>query len=234
MPTLDTIPFRVDLPQLFQTLHARPGSANARELEHLAAEAEVVARPRATYKIGFLDSSGDDYVVVDGLKFTSRVLRVNLQDTHRVFAYVATSGVELEAWANEGDDDLLRRFWGEAINRMAVGAAAQALLKHLAETYGVATLSTMNPGSLADWPLAQQRVLFALLGDTEATIGVTLTPSLLMVPTKTVSGIAFPTEESFASCQLCPREACPNRRAPYDAGLKERKYGIQAAAGADH
>jgi hypothetical protein len=234
MPILDSIPFSVDLPKLFQTVHARPGSANARELEHLAAEAEAVARPRSMYKIGFLDSSGDDYVVVDGLQFTSRVLRVNLEDTHRVFAFVATSGVELEAWANAGDDDLLRRFWGEAINQMAVGAAAQALLKHLAESYGVGTLSTMNPGSLADWPLAQQRVLFALLGDTEAAIGVSLTPSLLMVPTKTVSGIAFPTEESFASCQLCPRESCPNRRAPYDAGLKERKYGLQTALGAGH
>jgi hypothetical protein len=97
----------------------------------------------------------------------------------------------------------------------------------------VATLSTMNPGSLADWPLAQQRVLFALLGNTEAAIGVSLTPSLLMTPTKSVSGIAFPTEGSFASCQLCPRKACPNRRAPYDPGLKERKYGLQTASGAD-
>ena len=232
MPILDAIPFSVDLAQLFRVVHARPDSANARELERLAAEAEAVARPRAMYKLGYVDSAGDDTVQVDGVTFTSRVLRVNLQDTHRVFAFVATSGVELEAWAHHGGDDLLRRFWREAINQMAVAAAIQALLKYLSETYGVATLSMMNPGSLADWPLAQQRPLFALVGDAEAAIGVSLTPSLLMTPTKSVSGIAFPTEGSFASCQLCPREACPNRRAPYDAGLKDRKYGSQVAAGA--
>ena len=61
----------------------------------------------------------------------------------------------------------------------------------------------MNPGSLADWPLREQRPLFGLLGNVRAAIGVTLTPSLLMTPTKSVSGILFPSEETFASCQLC-------------------------------
>ena len=82
----------------------------------------------------------------------------------------------------------------------------------------------MNPGSLADWPLSEQRVLFALLGDTQDAIGVQLTSSLLMVPTKSVSGIIYPTAETFASCQLCPRRGCPNRRAAYDPQLFEQKY----------
>jgi hypothetical protein len=51
-----------------------------------------------------------------------------------------------------------------------------------------------------------------------------LTESLLMVPVKSVSGIVFANEEEFASCQLCPREDCPGRKAPYDPGLYERKY----------
>ena len=82
----------------------------------------------------------------------------------------------------------------------------------------------MNPGSLSDWPLTEQRPLFSLMGDTDAAIGVRLMPSLLMAPTKSVSGIVFPTESTFASCQLCPRDECPNRRAPYDEGLWRRKY----------
>jgi hypothetical protein len=45
-----------------------------------------------------------------------------------------------------------------------------------------------------------------------------------MVPTKSVSGILFPTEDGYANCQLCPRQACPNRRAPYDEMLYSRKY----------
>jgi len=44
------------------------------------------------------------------------------------------------------------------------------------------------------------------------------------VPVKSVSGIMFPTEMSFESCGLCPREVCPGRRAAYDPGLWEKRY----------
>ena len=44
--------------------------------------------------------------------------------------------------------------------------------RHLEHLYDLSKVSMMNPGSLADWPLAQQRPLFSILGDTESTIGV--------------------------------------------------------------
>ena len=83
----------------------------------------------------------------------------------------------------------------------------------------------MSPGSLPDWPLEEQRVLFELLGETRKTIGVELTESLFMVPVKSLSGIVFTNEEGFASCQLCPREGCPGRRVPYE-GSSKKKIGI--------
>ena len=55
--------------------------------------------------------------------------------------------------------------------------------------------------------------------DVEKLIGVRLTDSFLMVPMKSISGILFPTEVRFESCQLCPRKDCPGRRAPYDQAL---------------
>jgi predicted transcriptional regulator len=48
-----------------------------------------------------------------------------------------------------------------------------------------------------------------------------------MVPSKSVSGILFPTEQTFASCQLCPREGCPSRQAPYDPALYDKKYRVE-------
>ena len=118
----------------------------------------------------------------------------------------------------------MRRFWADALNQAVLHAAARRLQEHLQNRYELGPISMMNPGSLADWPLREQRSLFSLLGDVHAAIGVELTGSLLMVPTKSVSGIFFPAEASFASCQLCPRELCPNRRAVYDPELYERKY----------
>jgi hypothetical protein len=77
----------------------------------------------------------------------------------------------------------------------------------------------MGPGQLKDWPLEEQRPLFALLGDVEGAVGVTLSDSLLMIPRKSLSGIYFPTEIPFMACQLCPKESCPSRKARYDEKL---------------
>ena len=83
----------------------------------------------------------------------------------------------------------------------------------------------MSPGSLQDWPIESQRQLFQLLPEVEASVGVRLNKSFLMIPTKSVSGIYFQTEVSFFNCQLCQRGKCPGRKARYNEDLA-REYGI--------
>ncbi len=182
-----------------------------------------MARPKAAYRVAYIDSRSTDTVVIEGVTFKSRVLRVNTDGAQRVFPYVATCGLELDDWSRSVGD-LLAAFWADAIKEAAVIAAMRALRSHVVGAFRLKRSAAMAPGSLADWPIGQQRPLFALLGDVQGAIGVRLTPSMLMVPAKSVSGILFPTEESFESCQLCPRPGCPNRRAPYDPGLYERRY----------
>ena len=220
---LDDIPFDLDLNALARRARVGTDSEQIGELQRLAEDARAIARPKAIYKVGFVDERGDDHVVIDGHKFTSRILRVNLEQAHRVFLYVATCGTEIADWANSLDD-LLQQYWAETIQVMALGAASQALSRHMNECYRLGKTSHMSPGSLGEWPLSQQRPLFASLGDVDGAIGVRLSESLLMIPAKSVSGLRFPTEESFESCQLCPRENCPGRRAPYDETLFDRRY----------
>ncbi|MHB0857086.1 MAG: vitamin B12 dependent-methionine synthase activation domain-containing protein [Anaerolineae bacterium] len=220
---LDSVPFQILMEPLMKRLHIREGSGQVEELQALVREAEQIGRPKAVCGMAFIDERGDDYVVMDGVRFSSRILAVNLAETHRVFPYVATCGAELEAWADTMDDMLLS-FWSEAIRETALGAASRALHAYLDETYHPGKSAQMNPGSLPDWPLREQRPLFSLLGDPETSIGVHLTGSLLMIPTKSVSGVRFATEESFASCMLCPREECPNRRSNYDPDMYNDRY----------
>jgi len=223
---LENISYQADLAALRQRLHVQAGSDDDADLVRLAGEAEAVAKPKAMYGLAFIDDKHDDGVTIEGVRFTSRVLRVNLDLARRVFAYVATCGVELGAWAHQMND-MLYQFWAEAIKEAALRAAIKTLNDHINDRYRPGHTSVMNPGSLADWPLREQRPLFRLLGDPTAAIGVQLTESCLMEPNKSVSGIRFPTAESFESCQLCPREVCPGRRAPYDAALYDRKYRQQ-------
>lgn len=189
----------------------------------LAAAAGRIARPRVLYRAVYVDSRSEDGVVLDGVAFTSRVLRVNLDGAHRAFAHVCTCGAELDAWAATFADPL-ERYWADALCQAALRRASNALRAELQHRLGIARLSTMAPGSLPDWPLEQQLPLFQLIGDVQGLAGVTLTPSLMMVPAKSTSGISFATETTFESCQLCPREDCPGRRAAYEPGLYERKY----------
>ncbi|MBC7235269.1 MAG: vitamin B12 dependent methionine synthase [Chloroflexi bacterium] len=211
-----------DLMALRERLRVREGR-DAEELEALVREATAIARPKAMYRLVFIDERGEDYIVVDGVRLTSRVLSVNVGEAQRVFAHMATCGTELDAWAH-GLTDMIHQFWAEAIKEAALRSAARAASADLEARYRPGKLATMAPGSLMDWPITQQRPLFQILGDPEAAIGVRLTPSCLMVPNKSISGLRFPTETSFESCQLCPRAICENRRAPYDAELYERRY----------
>jgi hypothetical protein len=219
----DNIRFHIDPAQVMRMMRARASSGQAKEIERLARAAHDIGRPKAMYKVAYVESRSQDSITLDGMVFTSRVLRVNVEKAHKVFPFVVTCGMELQDWASSMNDPL-QRFWADAISEMAMRAAVQFMERHLVEQYQFSQLAKMNPGSLADWPLQEQRVLFKLLGDTQAAIGVRLTDSLLMAPTKSVSGIWFPTEESFASCQLCPREDCRGRRSPYDQELYDRKY----------
>ncbi len=224
MNVLDNLPFQIDVPALLREMHVRPGSRHEPEILELVKQAEGIARPKAVFKLVFIDAKGAETIQAEGVEFKSRVMRVHLDKLERFFAYVCTSGVELQGWADSYADDLLAGFYADAINQAVLKSAFGGFVNHLANAYSLVNPSAMNPGSLGDWPIQQQRPLFDLLGDVEGTIGVYLKESFLMVPTKSVSGILFPAEESFASCQLCPRDNCPNRRAPYDPELFERKF----------
>lgn len=223
---LDDIPFQLALPQLMKRAHVKEGSPNAVELAHLAEQGAALARPKALYLVAYITNRGEDFIEIEGFRFQSTVLRVNLDQAFRVFPYLATCGQELQSWA-EKFDDMLLRFWAESIKEMALAIALVELNRHIDQFYFPGDTSSMSPGSLPDWPIQQQRILFDLFGTYKDQVSVTLTDSMLMIPTKSVSGVRFPTTSNFESCQLCPRENCPGRRAPYDAGLFESQYHIK-------
>jgi len=227
---LEGIRFRPHLEGLKKKLHIRDGTGHADRFARLVEEAEAIARPRALYGVAYVDSRGESSVVLDGIPFASRVLSVNLESAHRVFPFLGTCGTELHDWA-AAQGEMLEHYYADEIAEAALRQALTVLKEHLDERYRLGRTSTMSPGSLPDWSIQAQRPLFALLGNAEELLGVRLTESLLMVPTKSVSGIRFPTEQSFASCQLCPRERCPSRQAPHDGTLYEAKYALGGEAG---
>ncbi|MGD0783411.1 MAG: hypothetical protein ABSA30_11190 [Candidatus Aminicenantales bacterium] len=204
-------------------MRIRPGAGDS--VRALLEIASPLLRPRALFRDAFIGRREDAAVEIGGRLFHSRVLARNLEGTDLVFPFVLTVGGDLEKEAS-AQGDLLRQYYLEAIADLALSAAAGRLGDHLRNIFGLKKLGQMDPGSLEDWPLDQQVPLFALLGDTQGRLGVRLTDSLLMIPRKSISGIFFPSEESFTSCRLCPRPNCQGRRTTYDPGLR-RAYGLE-------
>jgi hypothetical protein len=206
-------------------LHIKEESSAADDFQAFMEEARMIAKPKAFYRIGQIESKDDRSVVIDGILLTSRVLRVNLEKLHRVFPFAATCGVELEEWSSNFED-MLKRFWADTIKGAALFSAIRALREDLKSRFQPGSTSTMNPGSLRDWPIREQNQLFAILGDPKADIGVELSESYMMIPVKSVSGILFPNEGGYENCQLCPMKKCPGRRKPYEKSLYEQKYKL--------
>ncbi len=208
----------LDAQALTASLKIRPGSADEAAFLALLAEAQAVARPKAVYTPAFIDSRQGERLVVAGVAFTSAVLVKNLAGINRIFPYIATCGTEVDA-VQLDSGDLLAAYWLNAIKIGFLRNAIELARKTVQQRYQIEKISAMNPGSAdADvWPIEQQTELFQLLDP--ASIGVVLTPSYLMVPEMSVSGIFFPTDSEYVNCQLCQREHCPGRRAPFDCDL---------------
>jgi hypothetical protein len=220
MIPLTDIPFTFNIDKFAEQLRIKPGTDHAKAFEELVSTVQAIAKPKALYKVAFIDEKGEDSVVLDGVRFTSRALRKNLDTVERVFPYIATCGTEVDGITIE-QGDLQKKMWLAFLKGQLLQTSMQYLGGHVAQRYKVSHLSSMNPGSgdATVWPFEQQRDLLSMFEDVEKIIGVRLTTSLVLVPDMSVAGILFPTETDFQSCQLCHRENCHLRRAPFDKEL---------------
>ena len=222
MNVLTDIPFTLDTDQLMEYMRIDPGTERAEEFRDVINEVKNVGKPKVLYKVSFIDSKGEDTVTLDGVTFTSVVLRKNLDSIERVFPYVATCGTEIDNISVE-QGDFEKKIWLSIIKGKLLDAAMQYLMEHVSGHYKLSKISSMNPGSgdASVWPIKQQGVLYSICGDVEGLIGVKLTKTMMLMPEMSLAGILFPSEIEFESCQLCLREKCPTRRAPFDKDLWE-------------
>ena len=216
---LDDIPVRA----AFEDALARLKIEEEDDIELVAGlfeTAKKTAHPKALYREAFVEEISGKRVKIDGHVFESEVVAANLKDVHRVFAYVCTCGTEVDDWSH-GEKDYVVSLWLDMIKEMFLMEAGAFLHEHLKNSFRFEKLASVNPGSgnVDNWHISQQKELFSLVGDVKSEIGVTLTDSFLMLPTKSTSGLYFPSETGYANCALCTRKNCVGRRAEFDKTL---------------
>ena len=224
MKILESIPIRLELDRILKELHLPDEKKSPYSIRELIETAESLIQARAVFQVSYIQQRGISSVTLDGITFASRVLAVNVKNTERTFPYIITIGKDLEDQAGSSGD-LLKQFYLETMGDMALRLARDYLGEYLKKNYGIEKTASLSPGSLKDWPITEQKLLFSLFKD-KGRIGVRLTESMLMIPRKSISGIYFATEAGFYSCQLCPRKKCPARKAAYDKTLRAT-YGLE-------
>lgn len=173
-------------------------------------------KPKVLYRKVFIDKhsvfDGLPSITIEQEQFVGSALAA-LEDVHRVIAYVATCGYEMEEY-NLSSFDFLAPYWLDTIKMQALGCARQYLYDYCAKQFGITKALSLNPGSgnVDIWPIEQMQGLFRLLRGASQ-IGVQLTESSLMIPNKSIAGLLFASSKSdFDSCAYCDRNNCPSRR----------------------
>ena len=214
----------------WDTFLTRSGIAAGDEMEAEARELfEIVARigrPKAAFRVFDAVAADDTGAVIGGRRFTSRVLGQNLCGVSRVLAAICTCGTEVDD-ANLAHGDDLRVWWLDVLKTQLLFNAHSGLSAEIERVFKQEPVDRMSPGSGDHdvWRIEEQRPLFDLFEGEEREIGVTLTPTFLMTPNKTVSCVWYPSVKGFKTCQVCHRENCPNRQAPFDAAVYEKLHG---------
>ena len=184
MEVFDSIPVRLDAEEILERLHIRKQNKYMEGIvQELIEIVRPVAKPKAIYEVSYVDNKSEDSLCMDGVKFTSHVLRVNLDKVGRVFPYVATCGRELDE-ITLPPDDFMKQYCLDVIKEMVLHIALRYLDDYLVRDYALGQVSQMNPGSLGDWPITQQKELFSIFGNVEDLIGVRLSESYVMDPSE--------------------------------------------------
>ena len=157
-------------------------------LEECLAAARGAARCRAVWRRFALKREGET-LDLGFARTASASLRRHLQGCGEILLFACTAGAEMDRRiARAKLQSPARGLLMHAIGAQQVEGACDLLYRHLAEAFPDRELTERYSPGYGDLPLSLQREVFAAL-NCEQTIGVTLTDSLLMTPSKSVTAI---------------------------------------------
>lgn len=187
-------------------------------VEECLAELLEAASPKSVTREFPLKLLPDNEIDFTCFRTRSGNLSKNLQDCERVILFAATLGA--------GVDVLIRRYnriqMSKAVILQAAAAAVieeycdevNAKLKEDYEARGLWLRPRFSPG-YGDFPLDSQTPVLTVL-EAGKRIGITLTDSLLMAPSKSVTAVIGVSKKphrcELGGCEVCNKTDCAYRR----------------------
>jgi hypothetical protein len=215
LKVIDPVPIELDTVEFLQNLKGRTRTMSG-ELVPLMEEARSILEPKAVYSfVRVVDLINDQVRLDNGHALRSIVLGDMLQLGQEIVPHVITVGPKLEERVHEVKN-LLHAYLLEKIADHALEKASDYLRSYTGRSHRLGPIiSAFSPGSGTGelFTIEQQEVLFSML-EPAKNVGVHLSPSYMMVPRKSMSGVFAATREEYVSCAHCPRQ-CESRRRPY-------------------
>ncbi len=198
----------------------KPGSSAFEEIEDALPLIRQYGSPKAIIKWANVDRVADDETTIEGVTFHSKVVADKLRDTPRVFLSVVTAGDGLERCGEFEGDPFLNTYDGALLFH-----ASMYVVNYMKEKFGFDGSSSLNPGSLPDWPIDNNFALFDMIGNVDE-IGVTLNEAGYIKPWNSGSHIHF-SGDGYQNCSLCRKYSCVGRRARFNRAEYIRIFGTE-------
>jgi len=226
MRVVDRIPVKLDSEEVLDLPEFRRLRNRESEVRRLLQVSSALMRPRGVFTLLRIRSVSNGAVHLEGEHILNSIALAEMAKTgQKVAPYVITIGPDLEDEASRmSQTDIFGGWLLARIGDYALGKAS-LYVRSLTERELGKSPSSFSPGTGTGrlFGIEQQEVLFDIL-DPRNSIGVTLTPSYLMVPLKSISGVFAAADGEYVACRYCPRE-CEYRRAEFSGEYLAVKPG---------
>jgi len=215
---------RVEVKEVMRFLGARGRAGSPRlkrKIRSMLSEADVLLEPRVYARRKKVSTTQQGAVLIDrDVPLKSRKVAKTFRNSSTAYVFVATVGEKVDRKIRDlmkessvSDASILDAIASAAVEKM-LDQFQTSVDKELARLNLTSTIR-FSPG-YCDWNIKEQHKIFKTID--AGTIGVTLTPSALMHPRKSVSGVFGVTEagstnrEAINPCLLCGNKDCNTRR----------------------
>lgn len=197
---------------------AAPKAGISDRIAATIAEALPLLRPRGVFALYPIEDQTAHSLTLSGVKVSGNIGEF-LSESRRIAVFIVTAGIEISdrAQAASKSGDTFSAWVIDGVGSWAAESAADSLMLQIRPHLGKDEELTLrySPG-YCGMELAQQRNLVRLVE--ASSVGVRLSPTMLMHPLKSISGmVGLAPKEAVARhrspCDLCPRTGCHMRRA---------------------
>ena len=207
---------RMDITEAMRYLGASADAATERLVRSAAAELEAAVQPRFVYRVLPVAHSGAG-VSIAGLALPGTLAARMLREAEQAAVLVCTLGAGFETLLRAAEArDMARAVALDACGSAFVETGCDAAERELAARFPGRFLTDRFSPGYGDLPLSLQGQLLALT-DARKRLGIALTESLLMVPSKSVTAIVgicdTPQPARIRGCASCGRnQTCAYRK----------------------